>query len=226
MKTHSSFTKGKKTNKEVGFRQTFSCSKSGYYEVVEPIEAKKKRKTQKLNALCPAKMIVESSSNGCSLLFISTHLHDTDAKSAKLHFDQKLELAEKLQSGIPTKTIKDDYLLKLGSIPLDQITRGDIITTDDLYQIKKTIDGPIHSNDLVSTQSIIASNTIENGGNILYSNIDTESKEKVFEIVIMSEKQKEMLFKYGRDCVMIDTTFGVNQYSVDLTTLVVFDYEK
>lgn len=48
-------------------------------------------------------------------------------------------------------------------------------------------------------------------------------KKDDFVLIIMTDGQKEMLQKFGNDCVCIDGTHGLNSYGFQLITLLVLD---
>ncbi|KAH1008339.1 hypothetical protein HUJ05_008899 [Dendroctonus ponderosae] len=48
-------------------------------------------------------------------------------------------------------------------------------------------------------------------------------KSQDFLLILMTDGPKEMLNKFGRDCICIDGTFGSNCYGFDLVTLLVLD---
>ncbi|GFY76249.1 c2H2-type domain-containing protein [Trichonephila inaurata madagascariensis] len=52
-----------------------------------------------------------------------------------------------------------------------------------------------------------------------YSRIDKRD----FLLAIMNDAQEKLLELYGKNCVMIDSTHGTNQYNFQLTTLMVHD---
>ncbi|GFR32135.1 c2H2-type domain-containing protein [Trichonephila clavata] len=52
-----------------------------------------------------------------------------------------------------------------------------------------------------------------------YSKIDKRD----FLLGIMNDTQEKLLELYGKNCIMIDSTHGTNQYNFQLTTLMVHD---
>lgn len=73
-------------------------------------------------------------------------------------------------------------------------------------------------------------NEVEGSGCILFFKMQDTLSEKYpllqkedFILIIMTDAQCEILRKYGRDCICIDSTHGLNAYDFQLTTLLVLD---
>ncbi|KAH1018967.1 hypothetical protein HUJ05_006637 [Dendroctonus ponderosae] len=101
----------------------------------------------------------------------------------------------------------------------------------DLYNIQRSFNlnnfGMRHKNDAISVDAWV--NELKESESILYYKSQDSSsdypgvKDEDFILIIMTPGQKELLLRFGNDCVCMDGTHGLNGYGFELHTLLVLD---
>ncbi|GFW94154.1 uncharacterized protein TNCV_1978941 [Trichonephila clavipes] len=113
-----------------------------------------------------------------------------------LHGDDRRNLAALLKAGVPSTKIIEDIQNKC--LPTERLG---LLTKKDLHNhailVYKPVGSALTNNPLIKKQDFI--------------------------LCIMMEAQLELLEKYGKNIIMMDSTHGSNQYSYLLTTVMVCD---
>ncbi|KAH1009014.1 hypothetical protein HUJ04_001443 [Dendroctonus ponderosae] len=84
-----------------------------------------------------------------------------------------------------------------------------------------------HKNDAISVDACV--NELKESESFLYSKSQDRSSEypgvrdEDFILIIMTPGQKELLLRFGNDCVCMDGTHGLNEYGFELHPLLVLD---
>uniref|UniRef100_A0A6P7GY30 Uncharacterized protein LOC114348268 n=1 Tax=Diabrotica virgifera virgifera TaxID=50390 RepID=A0A6P7GY30_DIAVI len=102
----------------------------------------------------------------------------------------------------------------------------------DLYNIERAFNlnrsAFRHANDAISVDAWV--NELKVSGSILFykpqgrlSNEYPQLKQEDFVLMIMTEGQKELLLRFGDDCICMDGTHGLNGYGFELHTILVLD---
>ncbi|KAJ8968824.1 hypothetical protein NQ314_002086 [Rhamnusium bicolor] len=110
---------------------------------------------------------------------------------------------------------------------VDLLTRKDVLNVQRSFKIESR-DGIRHKNDAVSVDLWVSQFCNDNEKiPVLYYKKQGEKKEDLEEsdfcLIIMNHYQQEMLMKFGKNIVAIDSTHGLNNYDFLMTTLMVVD---
>ena len=140
-------------------------------------------------------------------------------------------IVSKLKKGITTERIIDDIR---DFSETTHISRKHLVSRKYITNIHKqyNIEGiRKHPNDLISVSSIIEEmETLDYNPIVLFkqqgehpSDLCKNLSKEDFVLVIQTEFQRDMLWKYGNDGVCIDATYKINDYDFNLLTLMVLD---
>lgn len=209
----------------------YKCHRSGNFDSnSNGLRSLKLKGSKKINYLCPSSMkLIESMNGQCSLKLIETHFgHESELVYLQLTQSEKKKIAEKLAMKIPLDVILDDV-----RDSISKLERIHLLDKQDLRNIEKSFnlncDIQKDSDDGLSVdiwvkqleQSDDCILLYKPQGVILQDVPDLKSED--FVLIIMNEVQKEMLKKYGSDCICVDGTHGMNSYQFELFTLMVID---
>lgn len=138
-------------------------------------------------------------------------------------------IAQKIASKIPFSDILDEIRDSVTNCELERIH---LLNRKDLYNIEQSFKlnslSVRHQNDAISVEAWV-NDTQHKKSVLFYKPQNTLSdeysflKKEDFLLVIMNEGQKEVLDKYGDDCVCVDGTHGLNKYDFQLHTQLVID---
>ncbi|GFS35859.1 uncharacterized protein NPIL_49141 [Nephila pilipes] len=236
VKSVSSFKIRNTCEKEAGLKLTYYiCHRS---RVSNPISNRirhaKALGSVKCGFACPAMMTVSRRSidgvTEITVQYQSVHVgHDMEPGKIHLTKDERSALASSLEQGIPMAKILDET--REAYSPGQRFgltTRKDLHNICRDYKIGKT--GVLHSDDATSVTLMVKNMQDIPHDPILifkpvgdemngYKKIGTEE----FMLAIMNDTQEKLLELYGKQCVMIDSTHGTNQYGFQMTTLMVHD---
>lgn len=142
-------------------------------------------------------------------------------------------LASKVAAKIPFDSILNEirYSTKYSLTNFDY-TRLNVLKKKDLYNIDQCFNlnrsSVRHKNDVISVEAWV--NEMKNSGFILYCKPQDTVFPKYpllkledFLLIIMNEGKKEMLLRYGSDCICLDGIHGPNAYWFELNTILVLD---
>lgn len=212
----------------------FDCHRSGEYQPRGSGQRHLKiQGSKKICAFCPAVMkVTQVASNECTVTFQSKHIgHKNELGHLNLTMEEKESLASKLAAKLPMDAILDDIRTNISG---DSLQRLHLLTKKDLHNIERTFglgsDAIKHPNDAVSVDLWVKEMKEQNSScslfykpqgevNESYPNLKTDD----FVLIIINEAQAEIMRKFGNDCICIDSTHGLNNYSFELTTLLVLD---
>lgn len=212
-----------------GIVTQYCCNRSGHFKSrSRNIRHPKLKGSVKINGFCPAGIKVVEKNGVCDVLFTYTHVgHQQKLGHLYISKHDKESLAQKIAASIPFESILNEVR---DSIAGNQLNRIHLLTKKDLFNIEQSynLNGKTikDKNDAISVESWVD----QLGESVLfYKAQDTQSpmhpnlKTEDFFLIIMTEGQKEMLEKYGMDCICIDGTHGLNGYGFELHTLLVID---
>ncbi|KAH1008338.1 uncharacterized protein LOC109535894 isoform X1 [Dendroctonus ponderosae] len=214
-----------------GTKTTYVCHRSGKY--ISKGKGERNLKCQgsnKINAFCPAGMSMTQKANICSVDYIKTHVgHQNDLAHLFLSYEDKQKIASKIAENIPLSVILDEVRDSTSTTKTDRIH---LLTKKDLFNIKQTNNlnaRPVrHRNEAISVQTWV--DELQKSNCVVFYKAQDELcegyphlKSQDFLLILMTDGPKEMLNKFGRDCICIDGTFGSNCYGFDLVTLLVLD---
>ncbi|XP_049796045.1 uncharacterized protein LOC126212666 [Schistocerca nitens] len=185
-----------------------------------------------MNGKCPAEMKVTVHESGTyQVHFVSTHIgHKQDLTHLPLSQKDRETIATDIAMGLPYDKVLDNVRTSLQDSDLQRIH---LTTKQDLYNIAASYNlsskSVRHKNDAISVEAWVKEmNESENPSVLFYKPQDSTSEHQElrsedFVLVIMNRAQREMLSKYGEDCICIDGTHGLNGYDFEVTTLLVLD---
>lgn len=188
--------------------------------------------TNKINGHCPAKMdVIHSTSGRVKVSFSKTHVgHHGELGRLRLSRTERDDIAAKVALKIPFDDILDSVRI---SVCNDEVQRAELLTRKDLHNIARDYnlkaEAVRHGNDCTSVESWISE--MQEAGDVVQfykpQSVILEShpqlKSDDFVLIIMNEAQKEILKKFGTNCVCMDGTHDLNPYGFELTTLLVLD---
>ncbi|KAH1028410.1 hypothetical protein HUJ05_001764, partial [Dendroctonus ponderosae] len=126
--------------------------------------------------------------------------------------------------------ILDNYR---GNFHDDKLNRMDIVSRKDISNIKSSFgvtvqDGTRHADDAISVDLYVRECYQMEHNPIVYYKPqgkfdDSGLKQEDFCLILMNKSQQDMLIKFGSNTVAIDSTYGLNSYDFELTTLLVVD---
>ena len=188
--------------------------------------------SNKINGYCPAKIeLMILPSGELKVEFFKTHVgHQNDLGRMRLSKHERAEVSKSIQMKIPFDNILDRIR---SSISSDEVERLHLLTTKDLHNIARDYnliaEGVRHNNDSTSVHSWVQE--MQDTGNIIIfyktqgsiSNEFPQLKDDDFILILMNDSQREVLERFGKKCVCMDSTHGLNSYEFELTTLLVLD---
>ena len=177
------------------------------------------------------KATVNKESNVVTVEYNSTHYnHSTNLAHLRITDRSRQTIASKLRQGISPQRILDDIRDQHES----RITRTHLVTKKDITNIRNpfNIEGiQKHKNDIISVSSWVDEmETLAYNPVVLFkqqgyqaSELCHNLKSQDFLLVLQTEFQRDMLMSHGARGVCIDATYKVNDYSINLITLMVLD---
>lgn len=213
----------------------FICNRSGEFKSRGKGERKlRSQGSRKCGQFCPARIRLSVDEKSFHQIdFCSSHIgHENAPEHLNLPQADREKLKKKLQEGVSRRRILGDIRNRMDSENLRPI---DLVGDKHLSNIcqRFSIDNVnrSHTNDLVSVASWVATKKSELPSIILhFKNQHEEDQEhqlrfEDFFLAIMTPIQEKMLQKFGKKCITVDSTHGVNNYDILLTTIMVLDEE-
>ncbi|XP_050499982.1 uncharacterized protein LOC126880257 isoform X1 [Diabrotica virgifera virgifera] len=233
-KTFSMFiNKRNKNINETTTKLEYYCHRSGYYKARgENIRHLKRQGTNKINGYCPANLKVTIKNGKYSVNYCGTHVGHKQVEDLGHLFltkEERHQIAAKIASKVPMQVILNDVR---DSVSQCQLQRMHLLTKKDLFNIERSYNlnasSVRHENDAISVEAWVNELRLNNCVSF-YKRQDSlseeypELKKEDFALIIMTDGQKELLAKFGNDCICIDGTHGLNGYGFELHTLLVLD---
>ncbi|XP_047103705.1 uncharacterized protein LOC124722613 [Schistocerca piceifrons] len=228
--THSKFIK---THGSTSSTHYYGCHRSGnFISKGKGTRHLKLTGSNKMNGKYPAEMKVTVHEGGTyQVHFVSTHIgHKQDLTHLPPSQKDRETIATDIAMGLPYDKVLDNVRTSLQDSDLQRIH---LTTKQDLYNIAASYNlsskSVRHKNDAISVEAWVKEmNESENPSVLFYKPQDSTSEHQElrsedFVLVIMNRAQREMLSKYGEDCICIDGTHGLNGYDFEVTTLLVLD---
>lgn len=197
----------------------------------------RKVKTQgsnKIGGHCPARIIIKinKKNKNCEVQFCNNHIghkQKEDIGHLFLSKHQKQSVAAKIAAKIPFEVILDGVRDSVTNCHLERLH---LLTKKDLYNIEQCFhlnaSSVRHKNDAVSVESWV--NEMKCIGSVLfYKHQDSlceeypELRMEDFVLIIMTDGQRDLLKRFGNDCICVDGTHGLNGYGFELHTILVLD---
>jgi hypothetical protein len=210
---------------------TYICHRDGYFRSKSKgLRHTKLIGSNKINAHCLANIVLHSKDQHIVVDYMETHVgHELDLGHLNISESDKANIAQKLALKIPFEEILNEIRDSVVNNKLDRIhliTRKDLWNIADSYNLNN--EAILNKNDYISVEAWVthmqtSSNLIRfyKPQGVLLEDF-SELKTEDFFLVIMNEAQKEILQKFGNDCVCIDGTHGLNAYDFQLYTTVFF----
>ncbi|XP_050506518.1 uncharacterized protein LOC126884577 isoform X1 [Diabrotica virgifera virgifera] len=233
--TFSSFVKMYGSKKTSNCTTTnYNCHRSGIYKKKGMnIRKLKIQGSNKINGYCPARINVKLMDNEKYIVnFCQTHVgHNPEQDLSHLFLSQsdKHNVAAKIAAKIPFQIILDEIR---DSVSNSHLERLHLLKRKDLYNIEKCFNlcssSVRHENDAISVDAWV--NEMKSSECVLLykpqETICQENPELQYEdffLIIMTDGQKDLLLRFGEDCICIDGTHGLNAYGFELHTILVLD---
>lgn len=216
----------------------YVCHRSGVYlPEGKGLRRLKKQGSVKINSFCPAsiKMRRKESDDKCMVHLIETHVgHKNDIGHLYLTESERKAVAEKIAAKVPFDSILDEICESMSHSPLQRIH---LLKKKDLYNIRRSFNlcgQPLQYSDIAAgiDKWVNKVRTVDPGCVLYYktqssaSAVYPEVKSDDLILVINTEEQRNMLKKYGADCICIDGTSELNSYGVELYTVLVLDERR
>lgn len=191
-------------------------------------------------------MSVKNDGDVISVEFFNYHLgHEQELKHLNLSSGTKEWVASLLVLGIPKKEVLTRVRERT-----TEVTRETLISYEDIRNIeeKYNVKNRRHENDATCVHSWVIEmqgknelNPVlfykkqgETGSGILSTPLSSTVKgsqstemptieKDEFFLILMNRGQEEMLKRFGKDIIAIDSTHGTNAYDFQLTTIMVID---
>ncbi|GFR21199.1 MULE domain-containing protein [Trichonephila clavata] len=188
----------------------YHCCRSGTYKPKgKGVKSLKSQGSAKIGISCPAIIKVRQSTENVVVQYFPNHKnHENQLEHLRLSESDRAAVAGRLKEGVGEKKILQDIREE---ITVDS-GRKMLIEKKDIHNIKRdfNINGYIKRHEVDVGQS----------GN------DYGLKDEDFVLIIMTDFQKEMITKYGKDKICIDGTHGLNSYDFNLYSVLVVDEHK
>ncbi|GFT03759.1 uncharacterized protein NPIL_644841 [Nephila pilipes] len=232
----SSFKIRNTCEKEAGLKLTYYiCHRSGVANhTSNRIRNAKASGSEKCGFACPAWMTVSRRSidgvTDINVQYQSVHVgHDMEAGKLHLTEDERSALASSLEQGIPMAKILDETREAYSPDKrFGLTTRKDLHNICRDYKIRKT--GVLHSDDTTSVKLMVKNmQDSPHDPVLIFKPVRDEmngcKKIGTEELMLanMNDARAKLLELYGKQCVMIDSTDGTNQYGFQMTTLILHD---
>lgn len=216
---------------KTSFKTNYVCHRSGFFKSKgHNIRHLKTQGSKKINGYCPASISLNYSVNGTyEVQYISTHVgHNNELGHLVLSEAERQSLGIKIATKIPFENILDEVRDTISGT----LERHHLLTKKDLYNIEKSLnlnnEAHRHRNDGISVDAWVKE--VDSTGCVLFYKPQGECCDKYkflknddFALIIMNQGQKEMLQKYGNDCICVDETHGLNMYDFNLNTILILD---
>ncbi|CAB0010163.1 unnamed protein product [Nesidiocoris tenuis] len=213
--------------------QAFNCFRSGVYKARGV--GKRRLKTVgsiKINSICPASIkIIEDRKTGIvRVTYVSTHVgHVGELNRVSLTREEREEISRKLAANVPADVVLDEIR---NSIKDDKIERIHLLTNKDLINIRASFKLPSRKSLKTGKESVCIDSWVKaQGTNVvrLYKPLGSLLPEYPglnkddFMLILSNDTQLDLLRKHGSDTVCFDGTQGMNQYPIEMTTLLIID---
>ncbi|KAJ8910233.1 hypothetical protein NQ315_015925 [Exocentrus adspersus] len=197
--TYSSFVKMYGSKKATNCTTiNYNCHRSGLYKKKGiNIRKLKTQGTNKIGGYCPARMNIKiMEDKTCVVNFCRSHIghkQEQDLGHLFLSKFQKQNVAAKIAAKIPFQVILDEVR---DSVSNSHLERLHLLTKKDLYNLEQCFN--LSGSSVRHTNDAISVDAWVNG-------------------------QKDLLLRFGEDCITIDGTHGLNAYGFELHTILVLD---
>lgn len=234
--THSSYVRNcsSKVAVDNAVSHYYYCHRSGHFTSNgKGIRHLKLQGSNKISAMCPAKMkVIQAEDGTCVVKFVSTHIgHENDLSHLNLSLQEKDSIASDIVRKIPFQAILEKNRESMTDSKLERIH---LLTKQDLHNIEKCYNlcstSVRHQNDGTSVEAWVQEMNSSGSRCVLFykaqdtrNELHLQLESKDFVLIIMNPAQCEILQKYGTDCICIDGTHGLNAYGFELITLLVLD---
>ncbi|GFV78777.1 MULE domain-containing protein [Trichonephila clavipes] len=215
----------------------YDCCRSGTHKPKgKGLRNLKSQGSAKIGISCPAVIKVRQSTENVVVHYFSKHQnHETQLEHLRLSESDRTAIAGKLKEGVSKKFFLQDIREE---ITVDS-GRKMLIEKKDIHNIKRdfNINGYVKRHEIDAVSVKLWTEEMKNNGEncIVYFKEQGQSgndyclKDEDFVLVIMTDFQKEMIIKYGKDKICIDGTHGLNKHSYDFylfSVLVVDEHEN
>ncbi|XP_074596402.1 uncharacterized protein LOC141851559 [Brevipalpus obovatus] len=206
----------------------YECSRSGtYVSKGHGVRHLKTQGSRKIDAKCPAMMIVHQENLKFHVKFYETHMgHENELRHIDLSKNDREKLASYISFGLPRAAILQKIRTSWKEEEFDRIH---LLNRMDLVNITKSygLDSQVvrDKNDLVSIESLVEEmGTSVDDPIVHYSPPDDENHG--FVLIISTRGQRYMMERYSEHIIAIDSTHGTNDYDFQLTTVMVVDENR
>ncbi|GFR32476.1 MULE domain-containing protein [Trichonephila clavata] len=217
-KTMSKYVRqrGSKTLKNGDIMMNYHCCRSGTYKPKgKGVKSVKSQGSAKIGISCPAIIKVTQSTENVVVQYFPNHKNQST----------------------------EDYQSLIGQLLLDireEITvdsgRKMLIEKKDIHNIKRdfNINGYVKRHEVDAVSVKLWTQEMKNNGEncIVFFKEQRQSwndyglKDEDFVLIIMTDFQKEIITKYGKNKICIDGTHGLNSYDFNLYSVLVVDEHK
>ncbi|XP_060516773.1 uncharacterized protein LOC132696141 [Cylas formicarius] len=210
----------------------FSCSRSGKQRTVPHENLKKNSKiqgTSKINSACTSQIVVQKLKNGeCYVKYYKSHYgHAKDLHHLRISKVSKENIASKLVKGVSKNEILDGIRENTCNCNRDSLlTLQDIRNIQTSYKINVE-QGFRHKNDNMNVSLRVEEwKQWEENPILLYKEHNSVEfteynfQKEDFCLIFMNKMQNQMLKKFGKNIICIDTTHDVD---FELTTILIID---
>ncbi|XP_019853060.1 PREDICTED: uncharacterized protein LOC109582660 [Amphimedon queenslandica] len=217
----------------------YYCNRSGVYH----LRGKGKRalklqgSSNKVDGYCVAYIrACRYTSGAVTVEICDHHLHESQLAHIPLPESTRHMIAAKLQDGVEIQAILDSIR---DGVEGAEIGRSELINRQDIHNIRHqyNIEGiQYHSNDHSSVQlwvDNLQSDSEDESVVLLFKEQGVEQSNDLndfsvsdFALGIQTCFQKDMLFRFGKESICIDSTHGTNIYDFYLITVLVLDDYK
>ena len=216
----------------------YYCNRSGvYHSRGKGKRALKLQGSNKVDGCCVAYIRARSYISGVVTVEICDyHLHDSQLAHIPLPESTRHVIAAKLQDGVEIQAILDSIR---DGVEGTEIGRSELINRQDIHNIhhQYNIEGiQYHTNDHSSVQLWV--DNLQSGSEdesvvLLFKEQGVEQRNDLndfsvsdFALGIQTGFQKDMLIRFGKEAICIDSTHGTNIYDFYLITVLVLDDYK
>ncbi|GFY59058.1 MULE domain-containing protein [Trichonephila inaurata madagascariensis] len=226
--------RGCKTLKNGDRVMNYHCCRSGTYKPKgKSLNNLKSQGSAKIGISCQAVIKVRQSTENVVVQYFPKHQnHEIQLEHLRLSESDRTAITGRLKGGVSEKIFLQDIREE---ITVDS-GRKMLIEKKDIHNIKRyfNINGYVkrHEVDAVSVK-LWAQEMKNNGENctVFFKEQgqlgnDYCLKDEDFVLVIMTDFQKEMITKYGKDKICTDGTHGLSSYDFNLYSVLVVDEHK
>lgn len=213
------------------------CNRSGIFESKgKGKRSMKMQQSSKMGAMCTAHIKVEENlqSGSCKIQYYSTHVgHKNEFAHLPIPNKLKQDIAAQIKLGVSVDKIMDKMRDVSG---LDTIKRKHLVVRQDVLNIKRLVNldnVQKHVNDQTSVALWVeearkfAYNPVlvfkpQGEKAAIVGEVD-DLCEDSFLLGLQTEYQRDMMQKFGNNCICMDATHGTTVYDFFLVTVMVLD---